>query len=196
MCFFNIAGNEAFRFLDMSQFLAAGTSYDGFLKAFKCTQIKSYFPYEYLDSAEKLQDTALPPYHTFYSKLKAENTLESERNCFDKMVQNGMAVEAALKSLKIPAPPLTGPEKYQELLNIWDQEGMETFEDFLIYYNNLDVEPFVEAAGKMKSFYEEKGVDVFKGKYTIASRTRYWFQYVTCCMRSILVSTLFVNNDT
>ena len=39
---------------------------------------------------------------------------------------------------------------------------METFQDFLEYYNNLDVKPFVEAVEKMQVFYKDIGIDFFK----------------------------------
>ena len=40
--------------------------------------------------------------------------------------------------------------------------GMQTFRDWLEYYNNLDVTPFLETIEKMKSFYTNIGVDIFK----------------------------------
>jgi hypothetical protein len=39
---------------------------------------------------------------------------------------------------------------------------MKTFKDFLEWYNNLDVLPFVEAVEKMKEFYRLKKLDLFK----------------------------------
>ena len=39
---------------------------------------------------------------------------------------------------------------------------MQTMRDFLIYYNNLDVEPFLEALGKMGDFWSENKIDMFK----------------------------------
>ena len=36
------------------------------------------------------------------------------------------------------------------------------FKDFLEWYNNLDVLPFVEAIEKMKEFYKLKRLDIFK----------------------------------
>ena len=39
---------------------------------------------------------------------------------------------------------------------------MQTFGDWLKYYNNLDVAPFLEALQKMKEFYTSLGVDIFK----------------------------------
>jgi len=39
---------------------------------------------------------------------------------------------------------------------------MRTFKDWLLYYNNLDVEPGLEALEKMRNFYTEKGIDILK----------------------------------
>jgi hypothetical protein len=37
------------------------------------------------------------------------------------------------------------PEEYQFYQHVWSDYGMSTIQDFLIWYNNLDVGPFVEA---------------------------------------------------
>jgi hypothetical protein len=39
---------------------------------------------------------------------------------------------------------------------------MKTFKDFLEWYNNLDVLPFIEAVEKMKDFCKLKRLDIFK----------------------------------
>jgi len=39
---------------------------------------------------------------------------------------------------------------------------MTSFADWLCYYNNLDVGPFIEALEKMKTFYGERGIDICK----------------------------------
>ena len=42
------------------------------------------------------------------------------------------------------------------------KSGMTSFADWLRYYNNLDVVPFIEALQKMKTFYGERGIDICK----------------------------------
>lgn len=37
---------------------------------------------------------------------------------------------------------------------------MQTFQDFLIWYTNLDVKPFCDALEKMCAFWEEKNIDM------------------------------------
>lgn len=100
--------NDQFKFLDISNYLAAGTSYSGFLKAYDVTESKGFFPYEYLTNADKLLETKLPPHLAFYSSLKGKNITE---------------------------------EEYLYCLDVWRREKMKTMEDFLIWYNNLDVGP-------------------------------------------------------
>lgn len=42
------------RFLAVTNLLAPGFSYDKFLKVYECPQSKGFFPYEWMDSLEKL----------------------------------------------------------------------------------------------------------------------------------------------
>ena len=56
---------------------------------------------------------------------------------------------------------LTLPE-YDDCHRVFRERGMRTFGDWLEYYNNLDVAPFLEALQKMKEFYTGLGVDIFK----------------------------------
>ena len=46
---------ESLKFLDMSQFLAAGSSYTSFLKAYHVAEQKGYFPYEWFNDIAKLE---------------------------------------------------------------------------------------------------------------------------------------------
>ena len=43
-----------FKFLDVMNYLAPGTSYDEWVKAYGCKLTKSWFPYEWFDSPDKL----------------------------------------------------------------------------------------------------------------------------------------------
>ena len=130
-----VFADEKIKILDISNYLAPGSSYSQFLRAYKIEEEKGFFPYEWLDSVEKLQQTYLPTYGDFYSSLKKCNVL----NCDGK-----------------------GSENYSLLQEIWLEKEMETMEDFLVYYNNLDVSPFVKAVEKMQKFYFKRGLDLFK----------------------------------
>ena len=61
------------KFLDISNYLAAGSSYSQFLKAYGCEIPKGVFSYEWFDSFDKLAYTSLPEMRDFYSTLSRLN---------------------------------------------------------------------------------------------------------------------------
>ena len=69
----------------------------------------------------------LPDSTAFFSKIKGQNVLGSDAEAI--------------------------AEKHKQLLQIWKDNNMSTFKDWLVYYNNLDVEPFVDALSKMHTLY-------------------------------------------
>ena len=115
-------------FLDISNFLAAGSSYAGFLRAYGCEDEKGFFPYEWMNSLENLEEAQLPPHSAFYSSLKNTNISE---------------------------------EEYKYCQEVWEKEEMKTMRDFLVWYKNMDVVPFIDAIEKMKAFWQEYGIDIF-----------------------------------
>ena len=54
------------------------------------------------------------------------------------------------------------PAEYDECKRVFQERGMQTFGDWLEYYNNLDVTPFLETIETMKAFYTKICVDIFK----------------------------------
>ena len=66
------------RFLDIRNFLAPGFSYRKFLIAYGCGDSKFYFPYEFIDSIEKLNFPKPPPHDAFYSTLHQSNITDEE----------------------------------------------------------------------------------------------------------------------
>ena len=59
-----------FKFLDITNYLAPGITYDKWVKTYGAKQTKSWLPYEWFDSADKLDYKGLPPYWCWYSQLK------------------------------------------------------------------------------------------------------------------------------
>ena len=116
-------------FLDVTQYLAPGVSYDKYLKAYGCELQKGHFPYEYMDGIGKLADRALPPQAAFYSQLKSEEISDAD---------------------------------YARCQAVWHDNQMTTMRDYLIWYNNLDVTPFLEAISKQFTFYRDRRIDMFK----------------------------------
>ncbi|KAJ8048248.1 hypothetical protein HOLleu_00491 [Holothuria leucospilota] len=133
-----------FKFLDIKNYLAPGCSYKQFLEAYKCKEAKGFFPYDWVDSLDKLSEPSLPPHEAFYNKLKACNISD---------------------------------EEYRYCQALWQERHMETFRDFLIWYNNKDVVPFLEALDKMFDFYKSKDIDMFKQGISVPGLTlRYLFK--------------------
>ena len=67
-----------FRFLDIINYLGLGTSYEKWVKAYECETVKSWFPYDWFDTPEKLDFRGLPKYEDWYSKLKGGYVLTRE----------------------------------------------------------------------------------------------------------------------
>ena len=62
-------------------------------------------------------------------------------------------------------------EQYNSCLLVWRELGMKTFRDYLIYYNNKDVAPFVKAINEHMKFFIGKGIDMFKDGMTLPGLT-------------------------
>ena len=137
---------NSLKFLDISNYIAPGFSYDQFLKAYECEQAKGFFPYEWVDNLDKLEETSLPPHETFYSSQKNQNITE---------------------------------EEYAYCQQVWEEYQMTTFKEFLIWYNNLDVIPFLEPVEKMSQFWKEKKIDMFKDGISVPGLTlKYLFSFL------------------
>ena len=67
---------------------------------------------------------------------------------------------------------MCSPEEYEYLQTVWENQNMQTVQDLLVWYNNLDVIPFVEAVTKMQHFYSSKGLDMFKVSISVPGLAR------------------------
>ena len=68
--------------------------------------------------------------------------------------------------------PLKSEADYLKLKEIWSTQGMQSFKDYLIYYNNLDTDPFVTALSSFVSIYTKQKIDIFKEYVTLPEVTR------------------------
>ena len=148
--------------LDIMNFLGGATSLDSFLKAYKTSETKGFFPYEWFDHTDKTQNPELPHYDALYSKLRSCNPLETEYTDYVNLLKSGLTAEEAVIKLKLSKPPPTGTENYHYLQQIWKQEQMSSFKDCLRWYNNKDVLPTLEAMQKMIAFYDDEDIDTLK----------------------------------
>ena len=128
---------DKLRFLDITQYLSACT-YSKYLEAYGVSENKGYFCYEFIDSLGKLDYPQLPAYEEFFSELKGCNLLD-----------DGVSEEK-------------GRKNHAMLKQLWASQGWTSLRQLLIWYNNLDVGPFIEAVAKQFEFYKSLGLDMFK----------------------------------
>ena len=148
--------------LDLMNFLSGATSLDSFLKAYKTSETKRFFPFEWFDQPEKLQNTKLPPYDAFYIKIRSCKPLEAEYTDYVNLLKNWLTREQAVVKLKLSEPPLTMIEKYQNPQQTWKQQQKSSFKDFLRWHKNWDVVPTLEAMQGTIAFYHDKNIDTLK----------------------------------
>ena len=77
------------------------------------------------------------PYLWFDAVEKLDKTSLPERECFSDTFKSEELSE----------------DDYRGFLQVWEEHGMKMFKDYLKWYNNLDVKPFVEAVSKLQCFY-------------------------------------------
>ena len=71
-------------------------------------------------------------------------------------------------------------QEYEYCQQVWEENNMQTFEDFIVWYNNLDVVPFIEAVEKMSQFWRERKIDMFKDGISVPGLTlKYLFSYLS-----------------
>ena len=121
---------EDIQFLDIMKFLGGATTLDSFLKAYKASETKGFFPYEWFDSANKLENEELPPCEAFFSKLRNNNPLDKDFKDYQKLSSSGVDEQKVLRKLQIKSVPASGWENCKYLQEIWQKHGMTTFEEF------------------------------------------------------------------
>ena len=71
-------------------------------------------------------------------------------------------------------------QEYEYCQQVWEENNMQTFEDFLVWYNNLGVVPFIEAVEKMSQLWRERKIHMFKDGISVPGLTlKYLFSYLS-----------------
>ena len=60
---------------------------------------------------------------------------------------------------------------YARCQAVWHDNQMTTMRDYLIWYNNRDVTPFLEAISKQFAFYRDRDIDMFKDGISVPGLT-------------------------
>ena len=146
--------------LDRRNILGGATSLDSFLKTYKTSETEGFFPYEWFDQPDKMQNTELPPNDAFYIKIRSCNPLETAYSDYVNLLKSRLTTEQAVVKLKLSKPPPTGIENCQYLQQIRKQEQMSSFKDFLRWYNNKDVVPTLEAMQKKRLLFTRTKISI------------------------------------
>ena len=118
------------QFLDIMKFLGGETTLDSFLKAYKASETRGFFPYEWFDNPDKLELHELLPYEAFFSKLKNNNPLDKDFIDYDKLRKSELDEQQALKKLQVKTVPPSGLDNYNYLQETWQKNRMTVFKDF------------------------------------------------------------------
>ena len=131
------------------------------LNCFKFLDVSQYlapgFSYSaFLKAYDCTQRKGFFPYEWFDCPEKLHNSAIPTHSDFFSLLRNGNISEA----------------EYLFCQEIWKEKKMQTFEDFLRWYNILDVEPFVEAVEKMIGFYRTYKIDLLKETLSVPGVAR------------------------
>ena len=107
-----------------------------------------------------MQNTELPPFDGFYKKFCSCSPVETEYTDYVNLLKSGLTTEQVVVKLKLLKPHITGIENYHYLQQIWKQEQLSLFKDFLRWYNSKGVVPALEAMQKLIEFYHDKDIDL------------------------------------
>ena len=122
---------SGFRFLDIINYLGPGVSYDKWIKAYDSKAPKSWFPYEWFDSAEKLDYPGLPDYPHWFSKLKNEFTLNRSEweACKQTFEEKGMKTFKDWVRYYNNLDVAPGLEALEKMKNFYTGKGIDIMKD-------------------------------------------------------------------
>ena len=109
-----------------------------------------------------MQNTELPSFDAFYSKLRSCNIREAEYIDYANLLKNGWTTEQAVVKLTLGKPPPTVIQNFHYLQPIWKKEQIGSFKDFLRWYDKNDVVLTSEATQKKIAFHHDKDIDMLK----------------------------------
>ena len=124
------------KFLDITNYLAAGTSLVNFYASFNVSTPKGSFPYQRFSSLDKLKETSLPKQaddmKQAFNNLQSDPNNEEYKKTVDELKKND-PYYSILKDKTIPNEDVEAAE------HTWQVHGMSTFSDYIKYYNDTDV---------------------------------------------------------
>ena len=117
---------EQLVFLDVSNFISAGTSYSKWLKSWEVEENKGVWPYEKFTSLEFLDQTFLPPPADFHNKLKgADISNENYKYLQDVWLENEMQTvrDLLIWYNNLDTKPMV--EGLNKMCSLWKEMGID-----------------------------------------------------------------------
>ena len=120
-----------FGFLDIINYLGPGTSYEKWVKAYECETVKSWFPYDWFDSPEKLDFQGLPKYEDWYSKMKGGYVLTRDEwdGCQRVFKEKGMCTFADWLCYYNNLDVAPGLEALEKMRAFYTEKGIDILKD-------------------------------------------------------------------
>ena len=161
------------KFLDIGNYLAAGTKLTDFYKSFNVSTPKGVFPYQWFDSLDKLHEEELPRRSRAMREALENVKNDPENEELQQIVEELSKDDPYYSILTDKTIPNEEVDYAQQM---WDQLDIYTFAGYVKYYNDADVTGCVEAVTKMLENKKEKGLDMFKISVSLPGLTqRYLF---------------------
>ncbi|KAK2158321.1 hypothetical protein NP493_1808g00009 [Ridgeia piscesae] len=97
-------------------------------------------------------------------------------NCLQKLEEHALRPKQAFYS-RLKNENISD-EDYTYYQRVWRDNNMKTMRDFLEWYNNRDVGPFLQAIAMQFDFYRQREIDMFKDGISVPG--------LTCCTYSMI----------
>jgi hypothetical protein len=131
---------NSFKMLDISNYVPAGTSYDSYLTTYlggcKCD--------DKIRCVCGLSKGVFP-----YEYVKSFEVLNETE------IPSKSAFDSSLRGTSI------SDDDYERVKFVWGHYGMKSIKDLLVWYNNLDVKPFVKAIKAQRELFKKFDLDMF-----------------------------------
>ena len=172
-------GTKTLQYLDITNYLAAGTSLSAFYKAYNVTDPKGFFPYEWFDSLQKLDATSLPPIEAFQSLLtKKTISTEDYQSCLDVWHEHEMTSFRDFVKLYNNLDVIGLVEGIEKMLEINIAKRLDTFKDSVslpgltqrYLFRNLGDDYFTIFSDEHKNVYKEMKANIVGGPSLVLHR--------------------------
>jgi hypothetical protein len=158
---YRVITSKTLKFLDVANFLAAGVSLDKWLKAYKCTMTKGFFPYEWLDKYDKLYQDHLPPYNEWYSSLKGKNIdMKDYEYCKDVWKENKMNTMMDFLRWYNNCDVIPMVEAINKMFVFYREKGLDMFKD-AISLPGLAYKMLLTCTEEKFSLFKEEDKELF-----------------------------------